>query len=135
MAKPRLLAIDYRPFFYPSAIFGPMNLTGKTFIAVANSSHGTINTQTHMTFLSDDESGIVGVYSGGTVKAGQVVAQRTGDAAMNMLYHCITHLGELKAGQASAVFVQQAERLVVKLEWQWLTDDRASGQSEWILEP
>ncbi len=112
-----------------------MNLKGKTFRAIGNSSHGTINTETTMTFLADDESGLVGVYSGGTVKTGNVVARKTSESSVEMLYHCITNSGELKAGQASAVFVYDAEQsLVMKLDWQWLTGDRAKGQSEWVLE-
>jgi hypothetical protein len=112
-----------------------MNLKGKTFRAIANSSHGTINTETTMTFLSEDSSGIVGVYSGGTVKTGNVVARRTSESSIEMLYHCITTSGELKAGQASAIFVQDSEQcIVMKLDWQWLTGDKAKGQSEWVLE-
>jgi hypothetical protein len=112
-----------------------MSLTGKLFKATANSSHGTINTETTMTFLSEDESGIVGVYSGGTVKTGNVIARRTSESSLEMLYHCITTSGELKAGQASAIFVQDSEqRIIMKLDWQWLTGDGAKGQSKWVLE-
>lgn len=50
-------------------------LAGKTFRAVVNSSNGTINTDTTMSFVSEDERGILGVYGGGTIRTGQVVAR------------------------------------------------------------
>jgi len=112
-----------------------MTLAGKTFRAVANSNHGTLNTATTMTFVSDDESGILGVYSGGTIQTGSVVARRKSDSTVEMLYHCVTVSGELKAGQARARFASDPDRgLSMHLDWQWLTGDRASGHSEWILQ-
>ena len=112
-----------------------MNLTGKTFRAIANSRHGALNTDTRMTFLSEAGSHITGVYSGGTITTGTVVARRTSDSTIAMLYQCITTAGELKAGQASARFSRGAEqRTCMHLDWQWLTDDRAKGVSEWLLD-
>ena len=58
-----------------------MTLAGKTFRAVVNSSNGTINTGTTMSFVSDDERGILGVYGGGTIRTGQVVARRRDQAS------------------------------------------------------
>lgn len=112
-----------------------MTLAGKTFRAVANSSNGTMNTDTTMTFVSEDESGILGVYGGGTIKTGNVVARRVSDSIVEMLYHCVTVSGELKAGQARARFTSDPDRgLCMHLDWQWLTGDRTSGRSEWVLE-
>ena len=112
-----------------------MNLSGKTFRAISNSSNGTLNTKTRMTFVSENESDITGVYSGGTIKTGYVVAQRKSDSTVEMLYHCITTARELKAGQALASFSHNSEnRLCMHLDWQWLVGDRTKGSSEWILE-
>ena len=47
-----------------------MTLVGKPFRAIANSSNGTMNTETTMTFVSENESSILGVYSGGTIRTG-----------------------------------------------------------------
>jgi hypothetical protein len=105
-----------------------MTLAGEIFRATVNSSNGTLNTDTTMTFVSEDESGILGVYAGGTVKTGSVVARRTGDSIVEMLYHCVTVSGELRAGQARARFTSDPERgLCMQLDWQWLTGDRTSG--------
>jgi len=112
-----------------------MTLAGETFRAIANSSNGTVSTETTMTFVSEGEAGILGVYRGGAIRAGAVVARRTSDSTVEMLYHCVTATGELKAGQASARFAEDADRrLRMHLDWQWLTGDRTGGRSEWMLE-
>jgi hypothetical protein len=74
-----------------------MTLTGNTFRAVANSTNGTLNTDTTVTFVSEDESSILGVYRGGTIRTGNVVATRKSPSTIEMLYHCVTTSGELKA--------------------------------------
>jgi hypothetical protein len=112
-----------------------MTLVGETFRAIANSSHGTLNTDATMTFVSEDESGILGVYRGGTIRSGSVVARRRTDATVEMLYHCVTGSGELKVGQALARFTSDSDPgPCMRLDWQWLTGDRATGHSEWVLE-
>lgn len=110
-----------------------MKLSGLTFQALANSSHGTINTNTTMTFSSDDESEILGNYYGGTIKTGNVVGRWIDQATMDMLYHCITVTGELKAGRALANFSRDSSGLLqMHLDWQWLTGDRSKGTSQWV---
>jgi hypothetical protein len=111
-------------------------LAGNTFRAVANSSTGTINTETTMTFVSERDSSLLGVYSGGKIKRGQVIARRTGEVTLELLYHCLTTSDELKAGRASATFIRDdKEQLWMHLDWQWLTGDKTTGQSQWMLEP
>ena len=61
-----------------------MMLAGKTFRAIANSSNDTLDTDTFMTFVSETESGILGVYSGGTIRTGNVVARRKSDATVHL---------------------------------------------------
>ena len=112
-----------------------MVLAGKTFRAVANSSSGTINTETTMTFVAADDRGIRGVYGGGTIRAGQVIAWRKDASTIEMLYQCVTISDELKAGRALARFsLGPDQALRMHLDWQWLTGDRSGGASEWILE-
>jgi hypothetical protein len=111
-----------------------MNLAGSTFHAVSNSSSGALNTETTMTFQSDDEMGILGTYRGGTIRAGNVIAIRKDDVTIDMLYHCVTVSGELKAGRAVGKFAEDAEkRWRMRLNWQWLTGDCTKGRSEWVL--
>ena len=112
-----------------------MTLAGKTFRALANSSNGTIGTDTTMTFVSDDERGIRGVYAGDTIETGQVVARRRDHGTLEMLYQCITVSQELKAGRALARFSHAPdETLCMHVDWQWLTGDQSGGVSEWRLE-
>ena len=111
-----------------------MNLVGKTFRVIANSKGGTINTKTTMMFVSEDGP-LVGVYSGGTIDSGSVIARRTGELTIEMLYHCLTATGELQAGHAWGRFDTDADQqLRMHLDWQWLTGDQSKGQSEWVLE-
>jgi hypothetical protein len=86
-----------------------MTLVGKPFGAIANSSNA--------------------------IRTGNVVARRKIDSTVEMLYHCVTVSGELKAGQAFASFTHNSEnRLCMHLDWQWLTGDRSKGRSDWVLE-
>src|SRR5688572_20433375 len=110
-----------------------MNLAGTTFRAISNSKHGTINPETEMRFTYDDGI-VIGSYSGGTVTVGHVLGKHLGDSEMEMLYHSANASGEIQAGRAHARFASDMEdgmRMV--LDWQWLTGDRSSGQSEWLL--
>ena len=111
-----------------------MDLVGKTFRAVANAASGTINTETTMTFVSGTDPQL-GVYSGGTVVQGRVIALRKDEFAIEMLYHCLTTTGELKAGRATGKFDFGADgQWRMFLDWQWLTGDQAAGHSEWLAE-
>ena len=86
-----------------------------------------------MRFTTDD--GIVeGVYSGGSIAVGHVLAKRSGELAMEMLYRGATKDGTQNAGKASATFSRDNKgRMRMHLDWQWLTGDQSKGQSEWIL--
>jgi hypothetical protein len=105
-----------------------MTLAGKIFRAVANSSNGTIGTDTTMTFVSDDERGLLGVYAGGTIRIGQVVARRRDHCTVEMLHQCVTVSQELKAGRALAHFSHAPDKtLSMHLDWQWLTGDQSEA--------
>ena len=112
-----------------------MNLTGTTFRAIHNSANGALDSETTMTFVSESGEAILGVYSGGAITAGQVVATRQDESNANVLYHCVTADGQLKAGEARAHFTRDADgRQRMHLDWQWLTGDGTSGESEWVEE-
>ncbi|MCZ6772791.1 MAG: hypothetical protein O7G83_12565 [Proteobacteria bacterium] len=109
-----------------------MNLAGMTFRAVANSENGSLNTETEMHFDTDD--GIVtGGYSGGTISTEHVLAKHLGDSELEMLYQGVTIGGKIQAGRAKATFSQSDDnKMHMYLDWQWLTEDRTKGHSEWI---
>jgi hypothetical protein len=111
-----------------------MQLAGKTFRAITNTASGTINTETTLTFVSEDGP-LLGVYSGGTIVHGNVIACRNGESSIEMLYQCLTVAGELQAGCALGKFEWGADQqLHMYLDWHWLTGDQSKGQSEWVLE-
>src|SRR5262245_18129384 len=110
-----------------------MKLTGLAFRAVTNSKNGSLNAETVMRFTSDDPV-IVGSYSGGTIVTGHVLGKRLDESEIEMLYQGATTAGQVQAGKARAQFRPNADgRMSMYLEWQWLTGDRSSGQSEWVL--
>ena len=110
-----------------------MNLAGKTFRAVSNSSNGSLNTQTEMHFTNDDGVIVVGNYGGGSIATGHVLGRRDDQGQLTLLYQGATTAGEIQAGQASASFtVDEAKASRMHLEWRWLTGDGSSGRSEWV---
>jgi len=111
-----------------------MNLKGKTFRAVSNSAQGSVGTNTKMQFISD--KGVVAAkYKGGTIVRGHVLGRRISESEIELLYLSATVSGEVKAGKAHAKFtLGEDKKLHMHMDWQWLTGDHSSGQSEWVLE-
>jgi hypothetical protein len=114
-----------------------MTLAGKTFRAIANTPNGTTGAETTMSFVEENGAVVRGVYGGGVIQKGDILAMRRTDAGLEMLYHCVTVDGELRAGQGLGVIAEDPDdkRLHLYLDWQWLTGDGTSGSSEWVLEP
>ena len=108
-----------------------MNLDGRTFRAIANSSNGTLDTDTELHFTAMDPF-VVGRYSGGPIVVGQLLGKWLGDSELEMLYHGATESGVVQEGQARSTFESQSgEPTRMHLDWQWLTGDRSGGQSDW----
>jgi hypothetical protein len=110
-----------------------VNLAGKVFRAVSNSKNGHLDSETEMRFTADNGI-VVGIYSGGTIVVGHVLAKRMSATELEMLYHGATRDGVQSAGTAHATFAPDNEgRMHMYRNWQWLTGDRSKGQSEWVL--
>ena len=110
-----------------------MNLKGKTFRAVSNSPQGSVSTNTKMQFISD-KGLVTGKYKGGTIARGHVLGKRVSESEIELLYLSATISGEVKAGKAHATFsVGPDRKLRMHMDWQWLTGDHSSGQSDWVL--
>ncbi len=108
-----------------------MNLEGKSFKAYRNSINGSLNSETVMSFTSDGDF-ISGSYSGGTILEGHVLAKRTSENELEMLYQGATIAGEIQAGKAHALFTEiESDKLMMHLNWQWLTGDQSKGESDW----
>ena len=70
-------------------------------------------------------------YTGDNIEFGHVIVA-INKSAINMLYHAQTKDGELVAGTALVSLIEDdANRLKMTLNWQWLTGDLSSGTSYW----
>ncbi|CAL2105556.1 hypothetical protein T190115A13A_160089 [Tenacibaculum sp. 190524A02b] len=71
-------------------------------------------------------------YHGGTIKYGKIIAH-INNGKLIMLYQCITVENDMKAGKAIAeISINENNKIKLKLDWQWLTDDLTTGKSEYI---
>ncbi len=72
-------------------------------------------------------------YHGGAVLEGYIIGKRLDGNQIQLLYHCITTDGELKAGSSIGKIVKnEAGLLMLSFDWQWLNGDRSAGKSEYI---
>ncbi len=107
------------------------NLDHKQFVLIQNSESGTVNSDTVFYYRQEGKL-VTADYWGGSIQNGKIIAYLSGDQ-LDMLYHCVTTEGLLKAGQATAkVFQLEDERLKLALDWKWLAGGRGQGQSEYI---
>jgi len=90
-----------------------------------------VNGKTRFHFWQD---GIVfyADYFGGDVREGHIIGKFAEDGTGELLYHCLTHHKDLKAGKARAVFSKTEDnRLAFDLDWEWITGDQSGGQSRY----
>ena len=108
-----------------------INFNNKKFILLENSKSGTVNSNTIFTY---EQSGnlVTANYQGGVIKYGKIIAHKKKDELF-MLYQCISIENELKAGKAIAkISLTKNNKIKLKLNWKWLTDDFSTGTSEYI---
>lgn len=111
---------------------GP-KLVGKRFRLLENSTSGAAGIDTVLSFTSDDDV-IVGHYGGGSILVGHVLARRSGECELEMLYQGATTSGQIRAGAAAATFrADDKGGMTMTLEWRWLSGDGSSGTSVWEL--
>lgn len=107
------------------------NLDGRVFVPVHNTVGGTVSDATRFTFKQSGPA-ISAEYKGGDVIAGHILGSFTKEDTAKLIYHCRTKGGELKSGEASAHFsVNDAGRICIDMQWQWLNGDKASGTSHY----
>ncbi len=119
-----------------------LRLDDKIFVPVENTDNGTVSGQTRFHFWQKGKV-FFADYVGGDVSEGHIIGKLTGDFSGEMLYHCLTKDGRLKAGQASAVFSEMEDgRLAIDIEWEWLTenkldadDPKGTSRYEEVLDP
>jgi len=107
------------------------NFNNKTFSLIENTENGKVNSETIFKY-KQKENLVTADYSGGTIKYGKIIANLKNDK-LNMLYQCITTENELKAGKAIAkVSLTKDNKILLKLNWEWLGEKNESGISEYI---
>jgi putative acetyltransferase len=108
-------------------------LAGKRFRLLENSSSGAAGGDTVLSFTSDDDV-IAGHYQGGSILVGHVLARRTGERELEMLYQGATTTGQIRSGMAAASFAEDDRGAVtMTLQWRWTSGDSVSGTSRWEL--
>lgn len=107
-----------------------MNLSNKHFELVENSD-GHASAKTIMRF-SEQAEPYLAAYSGPNTVYGQVIVSTSKAGIIEMLYQSLTTDGELVAGRAQvSLSKNKNEKLVMQLNWQWLTGSLNSGISVW----
>ncbi len=107
-----------------------IDLGGRSFELVQNSKNGLVDDETVFYYKQEGDL-VTAEYFGGKVKYGKIIAKKDGNE-LDMRYQCLTTAGELKAGRALAqIVLDEEERIVLQLHWQWLDDSKQKGYSEY----
>jgi len=110
----------------------PLSLDRRTFIPIENSAGGVVDERTQFHF-SQQGKNFRADYTGGDISAGHIIGQFTSARSGQMLYHCLTTNGVLKAGRADAVFAKTKDGdITMSLSWTWVSGADGSGTSEYI---
>ncbi|NNF00007.1 MAG: hypothetical protein HKN25_13380 [Pyrinomonadaceae bacterium] len=108
-----------------------INLNGREFCLETNSKNGEVSYETVFRYSQDGEL-VTAEYGGGSIRHGRIVGRQTDEGNLDMVYHCMTTAGELKAGKAEAMVSLDRGRVRLDLRWEWLSGDRSSGTSSYV---
>lgn len=107
------------------------NFNNKKFALIENSESGQVNSETVFEYKQNGNL-VTADYFGGTIKYGKIIAELKDDE-LNMLYQCLTTDNLLKAGKAIAkISLNENGKLILSLNWEWLTNGNEKGKSEYI---
>lgn len=107
-----------------------MDLSNKWFELVENSD-GHASAKTIMKF-SEQSNPFTGTYTGPNNVYGQVIVRTSKTDVTEMLYQSLTTDNELVAGKAILTLSENDNgKLIMQLNWQWLTGSLSSGISIW----
>ena len=108
-----------------------INFNNKKFVLLENSNTGKVNSDTIFEYKQDGNM-VTADYHGGTIKYGKIIAHVMNEKLI-MLYQCITVDNDLKAGKSIAeISLNENDKIKLKLDWQWLTDDLTTGKSIYV---
>jgi hypothetical protein len=107
-----------------------MNYHNRVFRGRSNSPNGEVSGETRFHYRQDGDR-LWGEYSGGSIRQGHLLGKVHPDGSLEFLYHHVNASDELMAGRCTSTPGRdESGRLVLKENWQWLTGDQSSGQSE-----
>ena len=108
-----------------------MNLHNKKFVAIANH-EGLSSNETIFQYFQNGNT-ITGNYSGGAIVQGNIIGRQTSENTIELLYHCITTTGELKAGDSYGTIECNKEgKYTITFRWNWLNGNKTGGISKYI---
>lgn len=106
-------------------------LHGRRFV-VANNAQGLSGTGTVFHYRVEDVA-VTCTYQGGRIRTGHQVGRVTGPDSIELLYHCVTHDGEILAGWSQGrVGVDEAGRTTLHFVWGWLSGATGGGESDYV---
>jgi len=109
-----------------------LSLDNRRFVPIENSAAGVVDSHTEFHF-SQRGSHFEAQYSGGDIRSGHIMGHFTGPQIGQMLYHCETQDGALKAGRADAIFEIHVDgHITMALDWVWTSGADGSGQSKYV---
>ena len=99
---------------------------------VANNAQGLSGTGTVFHYQIEDVV-VTGTYQGGRIRTGHQVGRVTGPDSIELLYHCVTHEGEILAGWSRGrVGADDAGRTTLHFVWGWLSGATGGGESSYV---
>lgn len=108
-----------------------LSINNKQFFTTGNES-GLATDATIFCYFEEDAI-VTGTYNGGEITLGQVVGKRLPKNRLELVFQCLTKEGELKSGQSEGyVSINEAGKLTLSFDWNWLTGDKSGGKSFYI---
>ena len=106
------------------------NLEGKKFRSVSNTGSGEVSGDTVFHYHQDGNI-VWADYEGGDIVKGHLIANVLTSGQLDMRYHHINRRGEIMLGKClSTPTLMSDGKLRFSEEWEWLSGDMSSGQSE-----
>ncbi|MEG0634704.1 MAG: hypothetical protein RR517_19395 [Pseudomonas sp.] len=100
--------------------------------AVASNTQGLSNAETIFHYRVEQNT-ISSTYQGGRISIGHQVGRITGPDSIELLFHCVTHEGDLLSGWSrGTVAVDDAGRTTLSFVWGWLSGATGGGESNYI---
>jgi len=109
-----------------------LSLDNRKFVPIENSESGAVDARTEFHF-SQNGSRFQAQYTGGDILRGHILGHFTGPKSGELLYHCETKDGALKAGRADAKLEEDEKgNIIMLLNWEWVFGADGVGQSKYV---